>query len=278
MKKIVMGVSLLLFISTLSFAALKSTTSGAGVTLKNSHAIEVNEKYQGVPQYLQGQDVPGYIEPFSGFVPKFTKVPSTLEVNFPIQSQNIKVDGKYDGIEVQGDKWMTIACEEALYSAQTGGGPFGAVILQIDAPTGNVIRYWKDHNHVTEWNDPTAHAEVSTIRQACADLGVFDLSSISKSQSKLPQPSNESYCIIYSSAEPCPMCYSAIEWSRMSQLIFGATRYDAAVQGVYFSDENIYLDLSLPYSQRKFIKVYQSTVPNSLDAFNYWKRSDTKHY
>jgi len=218
MKKICL-IIIFVFTALLSFSLGTMAVSGAS-NLGNKAPITVNEKYQGVPKALQGQNAPNYVEPFSGYIPKFTKKPSSLEIYFPVQSENIKADGKYLGIEVQGDKWMELACAEALYSAQTGGGPFGAVILQIDPESGNVIRYWQNHNHVTEWNDPTAHAEISTIRQACADLGVFDLSNIQKSQSKLSQPGETSYCIIYSSAEPCPMCYSAIEWSRMPQLIF----------------------------------------------------------
>lgn len=191
---------------------------------------------------------------------------------FPVQTSNIKVNNVYAGIEVDGefDKWMNLACNEAADSVNKQGGPFGAVILQIDNDSSQIIRYWINHNQVTSTNDPTAHAEVMTIRSACASLGVFNLGVIKKEQSLLPQPGKLSHCIIYSSAEPCPMCYSAICWANISMLFFAATRFDAAVQGVNFSDEEIYDELAQPYCTRK-LKVYQSTTGNSLDAFNLWK-------
>ena len=73
------------------------------------------------------------------------------------------------------------------------------------------------------------------------------------------------------------MCYAAICWANLKLLCFGATRFDAAVQGVNFSDEEIYEELSKPYSKRT-LKVYQLTVGNSLDAFNQWKRSPKTPY
>jgi len=143
--------------------------------------------------------------------------------------------------------------------------------------TNQVIRYWKNHNQVTRINDPTAHAEVMTIRSACNSLGVFNLGEIKKEDSLLDQPGEISYCIIYSSAEPCPMCYSAICWANLQALLFAATRFDAAVQGVNFSDEEIYNELETPYPNRN-LKVFQSTTRNSLDAFNLWKRSIKTNY
>lgn len=191
---------------------------------------------------------------------------------FPVQTANIKVSNIYAGIEVDGsiNKWMSMACNEAKSSVQEQGGPFGAVILQVDSATNQIIRYWVNHNQVTSSNDPTAHAEVMTIRSACASLGVFNLGVIKKEQSRLPQPGELSHCIIYSSAEPCPMCYAAICWANIPTLYFAATRFDAAVQGVNFSDEEIYDEFNQPYCLRK-VKVYQSTTANSLDAFNLWK-------
>jgi len=135
-----------------------------------------------------------------------------------------------------------------------------------------------NHNHVTEWNDPTAHAEISTIRAATKQLGVINLGHINKQASKLPQPSEWSHCVIYSSAEPCPMCLSAIYWAGLKQLAFAATRFDSAVQGVNFSDEMIYEELQRPYSQRKHMKVVHARTNNSLDAFNYYKRTPVKRY
>jgi tRNA(Arg) A34 adenosine deaminase TadA len=175
-------------------------------------------------------------------------------------------------LEVQTNKWMDMACEEAKNSVNCKGGPFGAVIVQIDDQSEEVLRYWRNHNHVTLWNDPTAHAEVTTIRSACQALGVFDLGCIKKDETKLPQPGETSHCEIYSSAEPCPMCFAAICWAGIPALYFAATRYDAAQQGVNFSDEAIYDELNRHYKDRS-MKIYQCTTANSLDAFNLWKRS-----
>ncbi|MGD2142315.1 MAG: nucleoside deaminase, partial [Candidatus Bathyarchaeota archaeon] len=119
--------------------------------------------------------------------------------------------------------WIEMACNEAKQSLEMGGGPFGAVLLQIDDETGEVIRLWKDHNHVVEQRDPTAHAEISVIRSACRELGVHLLGRIDKAQSRLPQKGETSHCEIYSSCEPCPMCFSAILWARIPVLVFSAS-------------------------------------------------------
>lgn len=224
--------------------------------------------------------IPGELDhhqPWDGYAP-----PCTLEQQddckyYPVQTANIKVQDIYSGIEVIGDSWMQLACDTALKSIDQNGGPFGAVILQIDKSTNQILRYWANHNQVTSTKDPTAHAEIMTIRSACASLGVFNLGCIKKDESKLPQPGDVSYCVIYSSAEPCPMCYSAICWSNIPMLLFAATRFDAAVQGVDFSDEAIYEELAKPYSQR-YIKIYQCTVDNSLSSFNLWKVSPKTPY
>jgi tRNA(Arg) A34 adenosine deaminase TadA len=216
-------------------------------------------------------------QPWNGYEPPCTLQNSDECQYFPVQTANIKVNDTYSGIERGTDQWMDLACNTAHNSIHENGGPFGAVILQIDQETNQIIRYWKNHNQVTLVNDPTAHAEVMTIRSACKSLGVFNLGDIKKEDSLLDQPGEISYCIIYSSAEPCPMCYSAICWANIPFLLFAATRYDAAVQGVNFSDEEIYNELANPYPDRN-IKVYQCTTNNSLDAFNLWKRSVITHY
>ena len=194
----------------------------------------------------------------------------------PAQTSNIKTI-IYDGIEVQTNKWMNLACAEAVKSVQCNGGPFAGVIVQIDDETNKVIRYWIQHNHVPQESDPTAHAELSVVRDACKSLGVLNLGRITKAESRLPQTGLTSHCEIYSAAEPCPMCYSAIYWARIPVLYFAATRFDAAQQGVDFSDQPLYDDICLPYKERR-IKVYQCTTDNSLDAFNLWKRSEKRQY
>jgi tRNA(Arg) A34 adenosine deaminase TadA len=179
----------------------------------------------------------------------------------------------YEGITVAPNCWVELACEEAKDSVERGGGPFGAVLLQIEDETNEVIRYWRDQNHVTEFSDPTAHAEISVIRSACHELGVHNLGEIRIHESTLPQKGETSHCEIYCSCEPCPMCYSAISWARIPVLVFSATRYEAAQPGVEFSDEEIYDELKKEYEERS-IRVYQAASTNALKAFELWKRSD----
>lgn len=110
--------------------------------------------------------------------------------------------------------------------SQDEGGPFGAVIVKDGAIVG---RGW---NRVTSTNDPTAHAEVVAIRDACARLQTFTLAG----------------CEIYSSCEPCPMCLAAIYWSRLDRIGYAATRADAAAAG--FDDQNFYRELGKPAAGR----------------------------
>lgn len=110
------------------------------------------------------------------------------------------------------------AAKEALIgSSNNDGGPFGAVIVDSE---GNIIS--RGHNTVLSSHDPTNHAEIVAIREACQKLGTHDLSG----------------CTIYSSCEPCPMCLSAVIWANIKELYFGATRKDAARIG--FRDDIIY--------------------------------------
>ena len=105
------------------------------------------------------------------------------------------------------NEFMKIAIEEALQGMKNNdGGPFGAVIVR----NGEIISM--AHNEVVKTNDPTAHAEVTALRKASSLLGRFDLSD----------------CEIYSSCEPCPMCFAAIHWAKIKKLYYGSTRHDAA--------------------------------------------------
>ena len=242
-----------------------------------STPVEVKgEKYAFKPAPLDKSGL-DYHQPWSGFAPRCTLEDQEECKYYPLQTANIKANGIYRKIEVVGDSWMQLACQAARQSVEDKGGPFAAVILQIDDSTDQILRYWVNHNQVTSSNDPTAHAEIMAIRSACASLGVFDLGSIRKEESRLPQAGDESHCVIYSSAEPCPMCYAAICWANIPMLLFAATRFDAAAQGVDFSDEALYEELARPYSQRS-VRVYQCTVDNSLDAFNLWKVSPKVQY
>mmetsp|Transcript_8595 Transcript_8595/g.13911 ORF Transcript_8595/g.13911 Transcript_8595/m.13911 type:complete len:150 (+) Transcript_8595:348-797(+) len=112
---------------------------------------------------------------------------------------------------------MDVAIEEAKEGVERGeGGPFGAVIVDAN---GKIIA--RAHNMVLQSNDPTAHAEMEVIRKASARLGKFDLSG----------------CKIYTTCEPCPMCFGAIHWAKIQHCIYSATGQDAANAG--FDNENI---------------------------------------
>lgn len=190
---------------------------------------------------------------------------------------NPEVPHVYEEILIESNPWIELACEQAERSVETGGGPFGAVLLQIDDETNEVIRYWKDHNHVVEHSDPTAHAEISVIRAACHELGVHDLGRVERAQSNMPQRGGTSHCEIYSSCEPCPMCYAAIHWARIPVLVFSATCLDASGEGVGFSDAEIYDDIRKDHKDRS-IRVYQAVCECTLDAFMSWKKSENRKY
>ena len=131
------------------------------------------------------------------------------------------------------------------------GGPFGAVVVK----DGEIIgRGW---NQVTCANDPTAHAEVVAIREACRRMGTFRLTD----------------CGLYASCEPCPMCLSAAYWARISRLFFAATRQDAADAG--FDDEMLYREISLPSSRRSVPTVQLLREP-ALAAFSEWRSKADK--
>ena len=192
-------------------------------------------------------------------------------------SATYKEENIFHNIHAGSNQWIRMACEEAKASVKRGGGPFGAVLVQIDDETNEVLRYWSDGNHVTDHNDPTAHAEISVIRAACHQLGQYTLDAIHWNISKLPQTGETSHCELYSSCEPCPMCYSAVMWARIPVLVFSATRFDAAVPGVDFIDAEIYDELSKRYEERH-MRVYISNCDTSLDAFKLWKQSKNKKY
>ena len=126
---------------------------------------------------------------------------------------------------------MKLAKKQAdLGSKKQDGGPFGAVIVQ----NNKIIA--QAHNSVLKTNDPTAHAEINAIRMACKKLKRFDLSD----------------CEIYSSCEPCPMCFSAIHWAKMKKLYFGCTRKDAEKIG--FDDKFIW-DILQGKSKQKQVNI-----------------------
>lgn len=131
------------------------------------------------------------------------------------------------------------------------GGPFGAVVVK----DGKIIG--RGMNTVTSANDPTAHAEVNAIREACENLNSF----------QLPD------CDIYSSCEPCPMCLGAIYWARPRKLYFAASRNDAAKAG--FDDAIIYQEIELPLAARS-LPTEQFSQSDAVELFDTWIKIESK--
>ena len=150
------------------------------------------------------------------------------------------------------NKYMQLAIDLAKENVKKGfGGPFGAVIVK----NGEVIA--QAANSVTSTNDPTAHAEVNVIRQACKKLNTFNLSG----------------CEIYASCEPCPMCLSAIYWARIDKVYVAATKKDAAEAG--FDDEFIYKELDLPENKRQ-LRTSELLMEEGQKPFIEWKQKADK--
>ena len=148
-------------------------------------------------------------------------------------------------------KFMAKAIELSINNANTIGGPFGSVIVKDN----KIIA--EGSNKVTFLNDPTAHGEVVAIREACKKLKTFDLSG----------------CEIYTSCEPCPMCLSAIYWSRLDKIYYANTREDA--KNIDFDDSFIYLEIPKKISDRK-IKMTQMLRDDALKAFEIWDKKVDK--
>ena len=148
-------------------------------------------------------------------------------------------------------EFMREAIRLSIENVKNGGGPFGAVIVK----DGRIIA--TGTNRVTANNDPTAHAEVSAIREACLKLDTFDLSG----------------CEIYTSCEPCPMCLGAIYWAHLDRIYYGNDKADAAAIG--FDDSFIYDELALPRENRK--KAMEELLPEeAIAAFRLWRDTEYK--
>lgn len=147
--------------------------------------------------------------------------------------------------------YMKRAIELSQKNITNGGGPFGAVIVK----DGKIIG--EGFNKVTANNDPTAHAEVEAIREACKALSNFDLTGAE----------------IYTSCEPCPMCLSAIYWARLSKIYYANTKKDAAA--IEFDDDFIYSEIPKSIEQRK-ISMVQMMRPEALEVFKAWQTSTVK--
>jgi tRNA(Arg) A34 adenosine deaminase TadA len=145
---------------------------------------------------------------------------------------------------------------EAIREAETGlrgdsGGPFGCVIVR----EGAIVA--RGRNRVTSTNDPTAHAEVLAIRDACRALASFSLGD----------------CTLYASSEPCPMCLAAIYWARIPRMFYGNTRAEAAAIG--FDDDFIYREMPLPPGQRA-IEMTQMLPGEAQATFREWQAKPDK--
>ena len=152
------------------------------------------------------------------------------------------------------EELMRRAIKLSADSVSNGGGPFGAVIVR----DGEIIA--EGSNGVTILNDPTAHAEVSAIRQACQKLNSFDLTG----------------CEIYTSCEPCPMCLGAIYWAHIDKIYYANDRKDAANIG--FDDELIYQEMEVQPQYRK--KPSEILLNNeAIKVFQQWtEKTDKTRY
>ena len=145
---------------------------------------------------------------------------------------------------------------EAINSAINGvnnneGGPFGCVVVK----NGKIIG--RGNNKVVSTNDPTAHAEIEAIRNACKHLDSFQLTD----------------CVIYTSCEPCPMCLGAIYWARPKKVSYGCDKKDAANIG--FDDEFIYKEMQMP-NDKKMIPFEQLGKEEAMIAFENWNEKEDK--
>jgi tRNA(Arg) A34 adenosine deaminase TadA len=154
--------------------------------------------------------------------------------------------------EPSENSFMLEAVRLSHENMQAGkGGPFGCVVVKDNVIIG------RGFNQVTSSNDPTAHAEVMAIREACKTLGTFQLTG----------------CEIYTSCEPCPMCLGAIYWARPAKVYYCNTREDAAT--IQFDDDFIYREIGLPLSDRSIPFVHMP-MKEALNVFTDWTNKSDK--
>jgi len=154
--------------------------------------------------------------------------------------------------DLNDEKFMRRAIELSIENVTLrNGGPFGCVIVK----DGNIVA--EGYNRVTATNDPTAHAEVTAIRNACQKLNSFQLDD----------------CIIYTSCEPCPMCLGAIYWARPKAVYYANTKTDAAA--ILFDDNFIYKEIELGIQNRK-LPFKQIMNKEALEAFKMWSSKTYK--
>lgn len=151
-------------------------------------------------------------------------------------------------------EYLNKATDLATRNVLNGGGPFGAIIVTADG------REFEGLNRVTANNDPTAHAEVTAIRTACAETGTFDLAGAS----------------LYCSCEPCPMCLSSALWARVEQVYFAADRNDAARAGF---DDAVFYDFFTTDADKRSMQVKQLVADDGashLAPFETWAGLETR--
>ena len=147
--------------------------------------------------------------------------------------------------------FMQKAIELSIKNIHNNGGPFGCVIVKNNKIISEGV------NGVTQKNDPTAHAEIVAIRNACKKLNTFDLSG----------------CELYTSCEPCPMCLSAIYWSHIDLVYYGNSRENAAE--IQFDDKFIYDEMKKDINERK-IPLKQILKDEAIKAFDLWAETENK--
>lgn len=147
-------------------------------------------------------------------------------------------------------RFMDIALQEAYDGiSRNHGGPFGSVVVRHGEVVG------RGHNRVIVNNDPTCHGEIEAIRDACKNLGTYDLSG----------------CELYTTAEPCPMCLGAIMWARLKKVYYGCTRLDTADIG--FRDDDMYKEFA---GEQSVIRMYRCDRDSCLELFEKYRRQRNK--
>ena len=150
------------------------------------------------------------------------------------------------------EKFMDEAIRLAVDGVMAGdGGPFGAIVVK----DGKIVG--RGNNHVTSTNDPTAHAEVMAIRDACKNLNTFQLNG----------------CVLYTSCEPCPMCFGAIYWARLDKVYYSANRHMASYHG--FDDSFIYDEVNLSFDRRRIPFIHVSPEKGVV-PFRGWDNKENK--
>ncbi|MFQ5889616.1 MAG: nucleoside deaminase [Gemmatimonadota bacterium] len=153
--------------------------------------------------------------------------------------------------EAKHEEFLREAIRLAAENVEQDGGPFGAVVVK----DGEIVA--RGVNRVTAHNDPTAHAEIVAIREACRALGTFQLEG----------------CTIYCSTEPCPMCLGAIYWARPDAVYFAAAHADAAENG--FDDQFIYAEIAQPV-ERRTLPTRRLAVEGALEPFRCWRKKENR--